>query len=45
MPEIRDGMDDPSDLVQVSDDNPEDMSDVSSSYVGEGSDVRGDEVE
>ncbi|MEZ0229150.1 MAG: hypothetical protein ACAI25_11035 [Planctomycetota bacterium] len=44
LPQIRDGMDDPSDILDVNDDDPEDMSDIRSSYVGEGSDVRGDEA-
>jgi len=41
---IRDGMDEPSDILNVNEDDPEDMSDIRSSYVGEGSDVRGDEA-
>ncbi len=44
LPQIRDGMDDPSDILDVNENDPDDMSDIRSSYVGEGSDVRGDEA-
>jgi hypothetical protein len=44
LPVIRDGMDEPSDILNVNEDDPEDMSDIRSSYVGEGSDVKGDEA-
>lgn len=44
LPVLRDGMDVPSDILNVREDDPEDLSDIRSSYVGEGSDVRGDEA-
>lgn len=44
LPQIRDGMDVPSDILNVREGDPEDLSDIRSSYVGEGSDVRGDEA-
>lgn len=44
LPQIRDGMEEPSDILNVREDDPDDMSDIRSSYVGEGSDIRGDEA-
>ncbi len=43
LPTIRDGLDD-SDFMSFRDDDPEDISDIRASYVGEGSEVRGDEA-
>jgi hypothetical protein len=44
LPVIRDGMDVPSDILNVREGDAEDLSDIQSSYVGEGSEVRGDEA-
>ena len=45
LPIIKDGMSDMSDIQAVRLDDPEDSSDIASSYVGEGSDARGMEAD